>query len=141
MDRKKRKAVLCNRKLIPLVDKDLTVAPFMLAKYLPVICEQTWHLCDCNIWISTYCLWSQWTFKWVFPGGTSGKESVCLCRRCKQTWVRSLSWEDVWSRKWQLAPRFLPGKLHWQRSHRVGHDWATKDNLTVSTIVLTNSSF
>ena len=33
MDRKKRKTVLCNRKLIPLVDKDLTVAPFMLAKY------------------------------------------------------------------------------------------------------------
>ena len=29
-----------------------------------------------------------------FPGGTSGKEPACQCRRPKETWVRSLGWED-----------------------------------------------
>ena len=42
--------------------------------------------------------------------------------------------EDPQSRKWQLAPGFLPGKSHGQRSlvgyspwgHRVRHNWATE---------------
>ena len=29
-----------------------------------------------------------------FPGGASGKESTCWCRRCKKTRVQSLGWED-----------------------------------------------
>ena len=28
-----------------------------------------------------------------FPGGTSGKESTCQCRR-QEMWVGSLGWED-----------------------------------------------
>ena len=31
---------------------------------------------------------------WGFPGGTSGKESACECKRHKEVWVRSLGWED-----------------------------------------------
>ena len=30
---------------------------------------------------------------WGFPGGDSGKESTCQCRR-HETWVWSLGWED-----------------------------------------------
>jgi len=29
-----------------------------------------------------------------FPGGASGKELACKCRR-HETWVQSLGWEDV----------------------------------------------
>ena len=29
-----------------------------------------------------------------FPGGASGKESTWQCRKHKETWVRSLGWED-----------------------------------------------
>ena len=51
-----------------------------------------------------------------FPGGTSGKEHTCQCRRhrrCKfDPWVEKIPW----SRKWQSAPVFLPGKLYGQRS-------------------------
>ena len=62
-----------------------------------------------------------------FPGGASGKESVCQCRRYRRcrfnTWVRKIPW----SRKWQLIPIFLPGKFHGQRS-LVGHSlWGHKD--------------
>ena len=35
-------------------------------------------------------------FQWVFPGGASGKEPACQCRRCKRggfnPWVGKISW-------------------------------------------------
>ena len=51
-----------------------------------------------------------------FPGGASGKEPACQCRRLKR------SWSDPWVRKipWRKAQQptavFLPGKSHGQRS-------------------------
>jgi len=51
-----------------------------------------------------------------FPGGSSGKESTCQCRRYKRhrfdPWVRKIPW----NRKWKTAPIVLPGKFHGQRS-------------------------
>ena len=72
------------------------------------------------------------TPKGSFPGGTSGIEPACQCRRCKRCrfdpWVRKIPWR----RKWQPTPVFLPGESHGQRSlaayspqgRRVGHDWS-----------------
>ena len=52
----------------------------------------------------------------VLPRWLSGKESAFQCRgpkRCMfNPWVRKIPWK----RKWQLAPVFLPGKFHGQRS-------------------------
>ena len=48
----------------------------------------------------------------------------------RETWVRSLGWEDPWRRKWQPTPVSLPGESHGRRilvgyslqgSQRVGH--------------------
>ena len=62
-----------------------------------------------------------------FPGGVSGKETACQCRRCRF---------DLWVRKipWQPTPVFLPGESHgpteksgrlWSiGSHRVRHTWS-----------------
>ena len=51
-----------------------------------------------------------------FPGGASGKESVCQFRRCKrhrfEPWVERFPWRS----RWQSTPVFLPGKSHGQRS-------------------------
>ena len=48
----------------------------------------------------------------MLPGGASGKESACQCRRCKRhkfdPWVRKIPW----SRKWQPTLVFLPRKFH-----------------------------
>ena len=65
--------------------------------------------------------------KYPLPGGTSGKESVCQCRRCKRPrfdpWVGKIPW----SRKWQPTVIFLPGKFHRQRS-LVGYSpWGRKE--------------
>ena len=60
-----------------------------------------------------------------FPGGASGKEPACQCRRCKRCrldlWVRKIPQR----RTRQTSPVFLPVKCHGQRSlgsQRVGHD-------------------
>ena len=51
-----------------------------------------------------------------FPGGTSGKESACQCRRPRRhrfaPWVGRIPW----NRKWHPTLVFLPGKCRGQRS-------------------------
>ena len=65
-----------------------------------------------------------------FPGGASGKESVCQCRRHRRCrfnpWVRKIPW----SRKWQLIPIFLPGKFHGQRSLIGYSQWSCQESDT-----------
>ena len=60
-----------------------------------------------------------------FPGGSSGKEPTCQCRRCKRCrfnpWVRKIPWR----RAWQPTPVFLPGESHGQRAW-----WATLHRVT-----------
>ena len=65
-----------------------------------------------------------------FPGGTSGKEPACQCRRLKRPsfnpWVR----KTPWRRKWQPTPVFLSGESHGQRS-LVGYSpWHSKESDT-----------
>ena len=77
------------------------------------------------------------------PRWFSGKESACQCRRRGfEPWVRKTSWR----RKWQPTAVFLPGESHGQRSlggyspwghKRVGHDWATKQQIKFTTFCLT----
>jgi len=60
--------------------------------------------------------------KWIYlerytlPGGASGKELTCQCRRFKRLrfhpWVRKIPWR----RAWQPTPIFLPGEPQGQRS-------------------------
>ena len=48
----------------------------------------------------------------------------------RETWVRSLGWEDPWRRKWQPTPVLLPGKFHELRS-LVGYSpWGRKESDT-----------
>ena len=65
------------------------------------------------------------------PRWPSGKESACQCRRhrrCRfgRSWVGKLPW----SRKWQPAPVFWPGKFHTQRSEpgRLHRPWGLKES-------------
>ena len=88
-----------------------------------------------------------------FPGGASGKEPSCHCRRHKRLrfypWVRKIPWK----RARQPTPVFLPGEFPWTEepsalqsmgSQRVRHDWATKHStahvcLSLSHLLLTPS--
>ena len=57
------------------------------------------------------------------PRWLCGKESACQCRRPRfNPWVR----KNLWRRKWQPSPVFLPGKSHGERS-LVGYNlWGRK---------------
>ena len=70
-----------------------------------------------------------------FPGGASGKEPACQCRRCTRLrfdpWVGKIPWE----RAWQPTLVFLRGESQGQRGlagyspwgcRRVRHDLVTK---------------
>ena len=51
-----------------------------------------------------------------FPGGASGKEPTCPCRRPKRFFFRPWVGKIRWRRAWQSTPVFLPGEPHGQRS-------------------------
>ena len=61
------------------------------------------------------------------PGGASGKESTCQCRRQKRRefslWVGKIPWRGAR----QLTPVFSPGKLHGQRSLAGCCPWGCKE--------------
>ena len=67
-----------------------------------------------------------------FPGGTSGKEPTCQCRRYKRCEFNPWVGKIPWHREWQPTLGFLPGKFRGQRSlvgyspQRVGHNWVTE---------------
>ena len=65
-----------------------------------------------------------------FPGGASGKEPACQCRRQKRHRFDPQVGKIPWRKKWQPTPVFLrripwieePGGLQAMGSQRVGHD-------------------
>ena len=65
------------------------------------------------------------------PRWHSGKESACQCRRYKRCGFDPRVRKIPWSRKWQPAPVFLPGKFHEQR-RLVGYSpWIHKESMAV----------
>ena len=63
-----------------------------------------------------------------FPGGSSGKESVCKCRRHKRCQLDPWVGKIPWSRKWQPTPVFLPRKSNGQRSLAGYSPWDYKES-------------
>ena len=66
-----------------------------------------------------------------FPGGASGKEPACQCRR--ETRVRSLGWEDSLEEvmathsnilPWRIPCTEEPGRLQSTGSHRIRYNWS-----------------
>ena len=52
----------------------------------------------------------------TFPGGASGKESTCQCRRHSRCGFDHWVGKSPWRRKWQPTPEFLPGESHEQKN-------------------------
>ena len=45
----------------------------------------------------------------------------------RETWVRSLGWEDSLEKKWQLTPVFLPGESRGERNLMGYSPWGCKE--------------
>ena len=87
----------------------------------PKVCSFCLCLLCCPAWRTTGTM--------AFPGGASGKEPTCQCRRCGfDPWVGKISWR----RKQQPTLVFLPGESHGWRSLVgyspwgcwIGHNWS-----------------
>ena len=66
-----------------------------------------------------------------FPGGTSGTEPACQCRRHKRCGFHPWVVRIPWRKAWQPTPVFLPAEFPWIeepgeiqfiRLQRVGHN-------------------
>ena len=67
-------------------------------------------------------------FLGCFPGGASGKESGCQCRKCKKPEFHPWVGKIPSNRKWQSTPVFLPGNSHGQRSLAGCSPWGPKES-------------
>ena len=76
-----------------------------------------------------------------FPGGTSGKEPTCQCRRCNRhvfdPWVRKIPWR----RAWQPTPVFLCGESldrgAWSAMvHRFSKSWTQLRRLGMQSVYI-----
>ena len=84
---------------------------------------------------STQSFWRTPGFLLGFPGGTSGKERACQCRRRRfHPWVGKIPW----SRKWHPSPVFFPGRIHGQRSLAGYSPWGLKESDTTEQIACSN---
>ena len=63
-----------------------------------------------------------------FPDGTSGKETVCQCRRWKRHGFDPCVRKIPWRRVWQSTPLFLPGESHELRSLVGYNPWGRKES-------------
>jgi len=52
----------------------------------------------------------------MFPGGASGKETTCQCRRHKRLEFNLWVGKSPWRRAWQTTPVFLSEESHGQRN-------------------------
>ena len=68
-----------------------------------------------------------------FPGGASGKEPTCQCKRHKRPRFEPWFRKTPWRRAWQPTPVFLPGESHGQKSL-----WATVQGITKGQTIWSN---
>ena len=78
---------------------------------------------------------AQW--KEGFPGGASGKESVCQCRGCRRHGFDPVVAKIPWRREWQPAPVFLPGEFHGLAGYS---PWGYKESDTTDSLLLSHFS-
>ena len=82
---------------------------------------------DSASWGYLQLFWVPLTQSFRLRRWLSGKESTCLCRRCRfDTWAGKIPW----SRKWRPTPIFLPGKFHGQRRLADYCPWGCKESDT-----------
>ena len=92
-------------------------------------CAAIHRVAKSRTWLNDWTELNQWLRG--FPGGASGEESTCRCRRCKMQF-RSLSWEDPLEESnathssiiaWRTLWTEKPGRLWSIGSQRVRNDW------------------
>ena len=66
-----------------------------------------------------------------FPGGASGKDPICQCRRHKRCGFNPWVTKVPWRRAWQPTPVFFLGEPHGQKSLKATVHRVTKSQTQV----------
>ena len=85
------------------------------------VCSGHTHLAKEALWRNLHPLLG-------FPGGASGKEPTCQCRRHERFWLDPWVRKMPWRRRWQPTPVFLPGKSPGRRSLVGYRPWGCKES-------------
>ena len=92
----------------------MVAAPRKIGSIVPSSSGVVSLRCICREWWCCFGRW--WWAERELPGGTSGKEPTCQCRRYKRcvfdAWVGKIPGR----RTWQPSPALLPGESNGQRS-------------------------
>ena len=121
------------------IEKDFFPHCIFLTPLLQIACTSVGSslgslLCSINLCV---CFCAS-TILLGFPGGASGKEPACQCRRCKNPWVQSLGREDpleegmathasilAWRSPWAEKPMGIGAwQLQSMGPQGVRHDWS-----------------
>ena len=92
---------------------------FLISKYIGPNKQNQWNVYVYHWDILIYKQCNIYNKIYMFPGGTSGKEPTCQCRRGKRRgfhpWVGNITWR----RAWVPTLVFLPGESYRQESGRL----------------------
>ena len=72
---------------------------------------------------------------WGFPGGASGKEPACHCRRHNEMWIRSLGWEDLLEKGIATHTSNLAWRIPWTEEpivHGAANSWTWANWVTIT---------
>ena len=78
---------------------------------------------------------------WGLPGGASGKEPTCQCRRYKRLRFDPWVGEIPWRRKWQPTPVFLPREFYGQRRLTGYSLWGRKQSDMTERLSLSKGNY
>ena len=81
-------------------------------------------------------IWAEAAHSLGSPGGTSGKEPTCQCRRHKKCRFDPGVWTILCRRAWQPTPVFLPGESHGQKGLAGYSPWGCKESNTTEWLTL-----
>ena len=100
--------------------------------------ESAEHPVKLSIWSNSE--YSNAVFITGFPGGTSGKDPACQCKRSKKQGFNPWARKTLWRRRWQPTPVFLPGnpmdRGAWRATvHRVTESGKTEHTHIHNTII------
>ena len=87
---------------------------------LPAVTPGSWGMCF---------IWENLVISQGLPGGASGKELGCQCRRHRRHWLNPWVRKMPWRKAWQPTPVFLPGESHEQRSDIYQNNSASRNSL------------
>ena len=105
--------------------------------FLPGESQGRGSLVGCYLWGCTELDTTEATSS---SSSSSGKESICQCRRYKRHRFDPWVGKTLWGRKWQPTPVFLPRESYGQKSLMGYSPWSCKElDMTEQISMYTNT--